>query len=285
MRGRRCCRTWYRVKTASSGCRFVSSFFMPTDHKALFLWAAKENRAGFGDFVVREGGCGEGTIVIGKGRSITGHVVDEAGVPVNGAKISAQPQGIAPLSAEACTDAEGAFRLESLAETTYIVQAVVNLPGDGDVTVTGVETVSLLGGHDRDGLELRLALGTTRVAGRVTDLSGNPIAEASVVLDYWEDKPIRGELARQTDAAGSFAWPQVPLGEYRLTVSCEGYMLHRSELSATRPVPNLGVVLTPCANHRGHRTGRLLGTSHRRGRDHSKPRRWLGQRSLLGGPQ
>ncbi len=82
------------------------------------------------------------------------------------------------------------------------------------------------------------------VSGIVRDDSGQPVAGASVVLESSAHSIVR----RQTDSAGHFAFPNVAIGQYMLTISRSGFA------SSSQPVtvesgyfPFANLVLTPAA--------------------------------------
>ena len=64
---------------------------------------------------------------------------------------------------------------------------------------------------DEEVVEIRMALETSTLSGKVIDADGRPVAGATV-LRYWiHDRPIPGLLSTTTDAEGRFKFDRVPV--------------------------------------------------------------------------
>ncbi len=184
---------------------------------------------GFGDvvFVVDVGVSGVrelGDVHLSPAATISGVVVSADGSPQSGAYVSCSggqivediqaPAGVAVMSQipgmglrKSRTDDRGRFQLVGLS------------PGDYEVSVSGLPLeqsvkVSVQAGESRTGVVLELS--SFAVAGYVTDVLGQPIVQAGVVL-FSKDPPLRKLVVTSVD--GHFAFPAVPLGLYSLRVA------------------------------------------------------------------
>lgn len=131
-----------------------------------------------GVVVTADGDAAGVRVVLEPGAGFAGRVTDEAGHPVDGAAVVALPLRTERLSAferhEARTDADGRYRLDTLAdETTYFVEAVAK----GHASFGRMVTTKKVG-------ELDFTLPAAgRVVGRVTDAAtGSGVAGAEVLL-------------------------------------------------------------------------------------------------------
>jgi RNA polymerase sigma-70 factor (ECF subfamily) len=147
---------------------------------------------------------------------LTGTVVDAAGHPVAGARVSSAEQKVRPV----VTDANGrfAFRVGVLARFDRRV--------DSDHQVFFVARHGALASafapiaiRDRDqSFQLTLRLGPAGIAGVVVDLDGSPVPGADVWLNFCCGKHllITGQRV-EADAQGRFAF-DVPRGDFVLSV-------------------------------------------------------------------
>ena len=162
--------------------------------------------------------------------SIQGLVTDEAGQPVAGASVRAEPRGagvpprFSSPSTPATSGSDGSFRVE---EALYghahrlTAQAVGYAPSVLDLPP--VEP-----GMPVEPVHLVLSKGR-RVLGSVVDTGGNPVAEAQISL-LWPLDPsdFRSGLevpaaAAATDGRGGFALPAIGPGEYEVRVNHADY--------------------------------------------------------------
>ena len=161
---------------------------------------------------------------------IRGLVTDDAGQPVAGAGIRAEPRGagVPPSfsfsSTPATSGSDGSFRVEeALYGHTYrlTAQAAGYAPSVLDLP-------PLEPGMPVDPVHLVLSKGR-RVLGSVVDTGGNPVAEAQISL-LWPLDPsdFRSGLevpaaAAATDGRGGFALPAIGPGEYEVRVNHADY--------------------------------------------------------------
>lgn len=164
---------------------------------------------------------------------ITGLVVDQDGVPLGGAEITAtagsQSTGtVTPTAGPAI----GQFVLGELpSPATYLVQ--VALEGYGTQTLTvRVEAGASVAVPD----PIVLQRGTGLVRGRVISSDGVPLGGVSVVAS----SGVQVGQTLTVDADGSYVLRGLPVpGSYTLTFSLDGY---RSETIAVSLTPELGEV-------------------------------------------
>ncbi len=161
---------------------------------------------------------------------IRGLVTDDAGQPVAGAGIRAEPRGagVPPSfsfsSTPATSGSDGSFRVEeALYGHTYrlTAQAAGYAPSVLDLP-------PLEPGMPVDPVHLVLSKGR-RVLGSVVDTAGNPVAEAQISL-LWPLDPsdFRSGLeapaaVAATDGRGGFALPAIGPGEYEVRVNHADY--------------------------------------------------------------
>ena len=70
-------------------------------------------------------------------------------------------------------------------------------------------------GEEGEVVEIRMALETSTLSGKVIDADGRPVAGATV-MRYWIDgRPIPGLLTTTTDALGQFKFDRVPVYKTR----------------------------------------------------------------------
>ncbi len=185
-------------------------------------------------------------VLLDTGLVIAGEVVDRSGAPVAGADVTVSAaesstgmgrQG----GARARSDDMGAFRAEGLAPGRYQVTA----RADGGRTARDV--VEAGAGHVR----LELAQ-TGAVEGRVLDADGAPVAAAE--LFAW------GPDGRSATASadGSFRFPELSPGSYRVVASADGWAPDSAEVTVEEGrTANAELTL----KRGGIVTGRVVGLS------------------------
>ncbi len=158
------------------------------------------------------------TWTVTRGQSIRGVVVDGAGKPVRDVSVSAQPRPD-PSQPRAHktntwggqTDDAGTFELAGLLPGVYDVD--VNAWDPPRATPPKPIEVTLAKGKDVEGLRIELPA-TGEVRGAVRDEQGRPVAKAAVRMS----DGVQWHSASAADD-GSFAFPFVAPGDYRVTVS------------------------------------------------------------------
>lgn len=164
-------------------------------------------------------------LVLDKGGSIEGMLVDDTGKPVAGTWISAQ----GPSSESSSTDVRGAFRIDALAPGRYEVSSERGWsqpPRAADAVHTVVANVTV-GQVARVRLVAESWSGV--IAGTVVDASGSPITDAYVEAAR-EETSDDGRTSRTswygtvalTDLAGRFRIAEVPPGRFTIRAYREG---------------------------------------------------------------
>ncbi|HUQ05810.1 MAG TPA: sigma-70 family RNA polymerase sigma factor [Kofleriaceae bacterium] len=148
-------------------------------------------------------------VSLGKGAAFAGTVVDEAGKPVGGARVTAalvtEPfPVIDPRRDGVVTDDDGAFAFPALASGTYRMSAT-----DATHAAATSAPITVDGVNARKGLQLVMTAGGV-VRGTVTDGNGTPVAAADVRVvtrGYVEWRPRRQAFS---DADGRFSIAGLP---------------------------------------------------------------------------
>lgn len=121
-----------------------------------------------------EGGQTEHTFRLKKGNTLSGVVVDEAGQPVAGVRVSATKE-YAPE--QSITDKDGTFRIEGLPAATFKVQVF-----DNSWKTAAPVSVTL-----PSNMTLRLVVTkpdpTRTVTGRIVDAQSKPVTEATILVE------------------------------------------------------------------------------------------------------
>jgi protocatechuate 3,4-dioxygenase beta subunit len=232
-------------------------------------------------------------IVLGPGSSLTGRLVDAEGEPVAGTEVllrdvAALDAGLAarPEERQAVTDASGRFRFEHLAGGSRRLStgrapaalSEVEIPGRpatvdlGDLRLAPAAvagTPSLQPAPWRLSVTSQVAAPAdlppapgVAVAGRVTDPQGAPVAEADLLLH----SSTAGRIVRATSIAdGSFLFPVVPDGSYRIVARAAGFADTPPEEVRVAGAPVAGLALR--LESGGTVSGRILGLA-----EHELPR-------------
>ncbi|MCY3971199.1 MAG: carboxypeptidase-like regulatory domain-containing protein [Acidobacteria bacterium] len=181
---------------------------------------------------------------------IRGLITNDAGQPVAGASIRAEPRGagVPPSfsfeSGPATSGSDGSFRVE---EASYGHTYRLTAQAAGYAT-SALDLPPLERGKPVEPVHLVLSEGR-RVLGSVVDMDGNPVAGAQVSL-LWplDTSDFRSMLeapaaAAATDGGGAFALPSTGPGEYEVRVSHADYAdrpLSRVEVPAGESDFDLG---------------------------------------------
>jgi protocatechuate 3,4-dioxygenase beta subunit len=223
-------------------------------------------------------------IELGPGSSLTGRLVDADGRPVAGTEILLRDLGsldaglaAIPRESRTVTDVSGRFQLDHLAGgvhrlsagSTASVLSEVEIPDQpsardlGDLRLAPAAVAAV----PSRPLESRLLSVTSQVStppepppgpgravsGRITDPQGGPVASADLLLHSSASRILRTSSA----ADGSFVFPEVPDGSYRLAARAAGFGDARPEdvRVAGAAVSGLALRLEPG----GSVSGRILG--------------------------
>jgi hypothetical protein len=152
--------------------------------------------------------------------SISGHVTNTAGAPLQGASVLVQDgRGFAAF---ADTDASGGYSFDGLDDGNYKVWFTAgsagnyadqwwnNKPGP----FPSADTITLGTGTQRSGIDAALAQGAT-ISGRVTNVHGDPIPNICVSV-FGDHVPPRSFDTVQTSATGDYAIDRLQNGDYKV---------------------------------------------------------------------
>jgi hypothetical protein len=171
--------------------------------------------------------------------SVSGRILSDAGIGLPGVEVELLrsiyiPGGTQPVAiAFAQTEKNGVYRFRGVTQGEYYVRAYapgsvrpksVGAPSSYVVTffpeardVRFAQSVVLATGQELSGVDFALATAATRrVIGRLIDPAGASLATAEVRLiprASWTE-----DLEARASTDGTFAFPDVPAGEYMLTV-------------------------------------------------------------------
>jgi RNA polymerase sigma factor (sigma-70 family) len=158
------------------------------------------------------GGFKNGTarLVLPRGITIDGVVVDAAGSPVSGAMVSEAVQwGNLNVLSTHETDVQGRFQIKNRAPREIILTGVAE--GHGSVSTTVLVQPGMK--------PLRLQLAPElALRGRVINESGDPVPGVQVSVPEYLNDGLGLDWSAKTDARGSFAWAQAPTNEVALAL-------------------------------------------------------------------
>ena len=151
-----------------------------------------------------------GVIVLYRGISVAGRVLNREGRPITGASVRL---GRVPFDPARKTGPDGGFEFKNApaGQNLLTIQATGYAP----------EVKSLRISNRLTTLEFRLGPGRT-IRGQVFDSKGKPLAGASIATSLWDPRQSLDGRYR-TDAAGRFVWENAPSDSVELTAWKEGH--------------------------------------------------------------
>jgi hypothetical protein len=168
-----------------------------------------------------------GTVVLRRGATLEGQVVDPQGQPIAGSQVRILPGGgpatarfLAAGAEEECAEtlsgADGSFTLTGLPEG-QAVTLYVSAEGYLSAARQGIKVPA------EQPLRVTLSPGS-RIAGRVVDESGAPVTRAQVLAVHEGDGPGAGGAAGPLDEEGHFVIEGVSPGRFTLAVAVAGFL-------------------------------------------------------------
>ena len=159
--------------------------------------------------------AGKAVMVMAKGVTLSGIIVDTNGRPVAGAAVT-RDHDWRNKEAVLQTGPDGRFKIPNL------------LPGSLALTIQakGLEPQSLDLDITNPMPELKVRMLPGKIfKGRVLDDAGEPVAGASVQLDHVDLDPPEFDWSATTDIQGRFEWDSAPSGEHPYLITADGYCL------------------------------------------------------------
>lgn len=160
----------------------------------------------------------EVTIAMVSGARVAGRVVDPSGKPVAGAVVAVEDTAAIFTSGTggtATSDAQGKWTIAALGAGTYRFRATKEPWAPGISLAARVDGV-----HAHEGVEIRLEEGA-RIAGKVVDAKGAPVAAAAVRLADADADPWRGTRQVFADDQGAFSVGGLARRPYELVAQHE----------------------------------------------------------------
>jgi RNA polymerase sigma factor (sigma-70 family) len=253
------------VETDASG---VATAKLPKSYNIVRLWADKKPFAGlFAGWEQNELSSGKRmpaayTFRLGKATTAGGRVVDEAGKPIAGAKVSVDlasdpkpPHGdgrvrfngyLAGGTEPAITDAAGHWKIDTVPDHPEVELAIrvthpdfVSDPWEQPAAKLGITPEMLRKGTATIALQRGVIC-----RGRVTDPDGNPVKNAIVIHG---DDPYGGRETCKfpTDADGRFRLPALPARLTTLTVIAAGWAPQMRKVQFREAMPEHDFRLEP----------------------------------------
>ncbi|HTS18905.1 MAG TPA: sigma-70 family RNA polymerase sigma factor [Verrucomicrobiae bacterium] len=166
-------------------------------------------------------------MVMKKGLSVTGVVLDEDGRPIQGADVVNGSDRSSSDVRATKTNAQGRFQFNGIRPGPM----VLTFQADGYAP----ELKTLDANAQTEPVEAHLTKGNT-IRARVLDTAGKPIADAWVGADTWRSHRSLFWQAH-TDTEGRFVWTNAPSDEVQFFVVRQGYMELREpgHLTALKP--------------------------------------------------
>lgn len=202
-----------------------------------------------GAIAVPVGGADHVAIEVAPLASIAGRI-ERLGAPAVAARVALRSPG---RSWETISDLRGAFRVAGLAAGTY----ELSISEDGARARAPTMSIEIADGEDRDVGTIQLTI-AGRIAGRVVDDTGQPVAAAYVSAGSVGDD----DGAAITDDAGSFTIAGLSLGPHGMTVRLRGAALE--QVGEHRPIeltplqPEISGLTIRVRMNRARITGRVV---------------------------
>jgi protocatechuate 3,4-dioxygenase beta subunit len=159
-----------------------------------------------------------GVMVMKRGVTVAGRVVDMDGKPIEGATVAQGSDRFGSHYPDTTTDKDGRFEFKNVRPE----QMVLTVQARGFAP----ELEQPLPQKGMAPIEFKLERGHT-LRGRIVDKAGNPVAGAFVSADTWRGHRSL-EWRVDTDAEGRFRWEEAPSDEVQIDMGKEHYMSVRN---------------------------------------------------------
>ena len=190
---------------------------------------------------------GAARLVIPRGVTVQGIVVNNAGVPIAGAKIvEATQRGNLVVLSQNETDASGRFCLSNRPPREVILGA----SAEGSACLSTI--VSIQTGMEPVRLQLPPEM---PLRGRVVNEAGLPLSAAKVSTADFLNPGQCAIWSDTTDANGQFDWPAAPTNEVALGIVASGYAVRIVRLRAS--TNQASITLRAGSHETVHITGRV----------------------------
>ncbi len=144
---------------------------------------------------------------------VSGAVLDESGIGIEGAVLSQIERTLALAKATTANDGRFWFASPKPGAITLVAQAKGYAPARQDVTVAAKMQV----------IEFRLQKGAI-VAGHIVDENGKPVASAQISTAPGRGDPDYFPWSGTSDAQGRFLWDSAPVNSLHYLVRAAGYL-------------------------------------------------------------
>lgn len=162
----------------------------------------------------------EHVLTLQQGLSIRGIVQNEAGEPIEGARLIFGPDRFGSNLPKATTDEAGRFTLRNCKEGSL----PVTVQADGYAPDLQLATA----GKDRPEIVFKLGP-PAKLRGKLVDPDGKPIAGAFFAADTWRGHRCL-EYRINTDSEGRFTWDNAPHDDVQYDMGKQGYISVRNRV-------------------------------------------------------
>ena len=204
------------VRTDARG-RFHAEGIAAGTHSASF--ESREHGDKSVEIVVRDSEVTAIEVVMTKGQSIHGRIVDEAGKPIEGLYVAAEHYAEKVTSfLHAKSDHRGAFELKNALPVPYHVKI---LPPNGGAFVLAERKRVEVSNEPLEFVVTRLSTKLGGIRGRIVDRHGSPIGHAQVATRKVGANTSPIDHVEAT--TGKFSIDQLPPGKYFLSADAQGF--------------------------------------------------------------
>ncbi|MDY6268767.1 MAG: glycosyl hydrolase 53 family protein [Selenomonadaceae bacterium] len=202
--------------------RYGGYFFrdVPAGRYEIQATASGYDAAGGCVVTAARGTAAEADDVVMEGRQLRGQVLDDAGLPVAGARVSYVPEGD-----------RGTWDVTTAADGTYEITDVPHdAAGELHVTAAGCNGTGMHLAAAQDLVNLVVEKTSGTITGTVVNEYGGPVADAVVTATAANGRTTQGK----TDDQGRYAIPDAPADvPLTIAVACDGFLPQTKETATT----------------------------------------------------